>query len=103
MAAEPRADKTAIPWPTIFGVTGGMNTHITAAGANVTFERRLLGRIEHVTGRGKKDDCGELHEICVVEIGRILAGDNFEIVLRSELANSSQTVCNGGVAEPSRF
>jgi hypothetical protein len=80
-----------------------VHADVSAAGLDVTFERRLLGCIEHVTGGVQKHDRGVLSEVDVREVTCVLGGIDGEIVRYPELLDGCDAVGDGCVSETGRF
>src|SRR5690242_10092713 len=56
VAREPCADEPAVPRPAVLRVACRMNADEAAAGTDVSFEGRLLVRVQNVSGRAEEYD-----------------------------------------------
>ncbi len=103
MVAEIRSDQSTVPRPRVFRVARRVNAHVAATAADVILESSLLRGIQHVARGGQKNHRRKLRQVRLGEVSRVFRGDDFEVVVRAELANGGNAIRDGSVAKSGRL
>src|SRR4051812_7225068 len=74
MAGEIGADQLAVPGPVVLGIARRMDADEPTTGPDIPLERRLLLRVENISGRAQENDGLISRECAIGEGSRILGG-----------------------------
>ena len=103
MAVEISPHQVAVPSPVVLGVGRRVDTHKTAATADVAFECPLLVRGQYIAGRIEKNHRPIRCQSLVGKTPRVLGGFDDKTVFPPQGLDSGNTVGNGIVAKTSGF
>src|SRR5258706_307279 len=103
MANAPGARESAVPWPAVLGVGGGMNSNVSATGLDVALEIVLLCVVQYVAGCVEPDHCAVPREVLRRESAGVFGRVDGESVFHSELFDGGDPDSDGTVSEPGGF
>src|ERR1700687_1840008 len=94
MVAKVGADQLPIPFPVVFGVSRGMDSHVAIAPLDVPLKSGLLIVVQDIPSRAEADHHLIVGKVLIRKKTRVLGCIHVETILCTELGDRSDSVGN---------